>query len=684
MRRVLQFNVEDRYGYTIPSPEKVVELAERIGADALVVFARDPWGRAFYRGSSVHPPHPNMKGDFVREIIELAHRKGIKVVLMVAHTANQYHFLKHREWAQVNRKGEVVVLEHIPKEENGAPEWPVLCINSPYFEVMKKEVEEAKELGADIIFLDSFRYQPDPERACVCKYCRELFGEEFPPPKWHDSRWRKEWEWRFQITRERLRELKAVAGDTPLMYNSHPGGWAGRTNRVVEDNADILDYVFAESSEADHQPPGFIYEMVKLTKAMGAKRVFASRNVFHMYRTTQQTTDVAIRQGMRESIISGGTAWVLLFSNLLEYFDPSPVEQVFKEMERYEELLDYPELEYTGVRFSTKTRDYYGRERPHLYTDEVRGFFYASLHIHLPTKYVNDVESVRVLVLPDLACMGEREMEKVRTFVEEGGRVVATFLTSSWNGECVKGYELRLGDLFGVKTRGLLRTPWSYVDAPGLGVDVRVPWGDMSYEFVESRTERRLGWHVMTEAEGEVLGKVYLASQWSGPEYTLGRSPPPVGSGTDIPFAVRNRYGRGESVYISGLLGSMYWRTGLHHYLTMIRNALGEGLPVKVRAPSSVIVEWRKEGNEIVLFILNTTYNQRILARGTGTIKQALKPFSSDTAVHPPREVIPVTVSLELDGKYRMRLVMGKEERTVEGRADILVDEFEAVVLKRI
>ncbi|RLG73003.1 MAG: hypothetical protein DRO08_02595, partial [Thermoprotei archaeon] len=158
--RVLQFNIEDRYGVYVSSisGRELIDYAEKIGANVLVIFARDPWGRTYYRNTSVGPEHPKMIGDLVREVIKAGKEKGIKVVLMVGHTANQYIYRIHSDWAQVNHNGEVILLEHVPYERASyEPEWPQLCINSPFIEHIKKEVDEAIDLGPDGIFLDSFR-----------------------------------------------------------------------------------------------------------------------------------------------------------------------------------------------------------------------------------------------------------------------------------------------------------------------------------------------------------------------------------------------------------------------------------------------------------------------------------------------------------------------------------------------
>lgn len=684
--RVLQFNIEDRFGAYMSSisGRELVELAEDLHVNVLVVFARDPWGRIYYRGGDVGLEHPKMRGDFLRELVAEARRRGIRVVAMIGHTANKYLYMMHRDWAQVNVRGEIILLEHVPSTiKDYEPEWPQLCINSPFIEHVKRELVEVLRLGVDGVFLDSFRYQPDPERACYCKWCREAFRAEYgydmpEKPSWSDSRWRRLWDWRYRVVVRRIKELyelaKKYSEHVLFMYNSHPGGWAGRTNRIVEEARDYIDVVYAECSEVDHQPPGFITEMVKLTKAMsGGKPVWASRNYFHLYRTVQATTGVAIRQGLREAVIAGGSPWLLVFSSTYKQSSKllDAAKQVFREHELLEEYLEGVEpIRYAGIVVSNRSRDHYGRLRPQRYVDEIRGFYYALTHNHIPVEFVSEkdltpdnLRRYNVVILANTVCLDDNVVDSIVRYVRGGGKILATYLTSTRDGEGVPRYEFALSEVLGVELKGMLRQPWSYIvlgdHAHSIlgGMDDKIIlWGDMSYKFTKSRVERGLGYHTIVEALGNALTLGYIglpSSRW-GFEYTLGRSPPTIAGGTRLPAIVLNRYGDGRSIYFTGRLGSHYWRIGLPAYMDLIAKStlyLGGEPRVRVDAPETVAVEPYVQEERVIVHLLNHTYNQRILATGIGSTRQQLPPYSSNNAVHPPRTVIPVhNIELEVEG----------------------------------
>ncbi len=727
--RVLQFNIEDRYGVHVSSitGRELVKLAKEINANVLVIFARDPWGRTYYSNSSVGPRHSKISGDLIKEAVEEGRKQGVKVVVMVGHTANKYLYSIHSDWAQVNKKGEIILLEHVPYgAKSYEPEWPQMCINSPFINYIVKEIEEVMERNVDGVFLDSFRYQPDIERACYCKWCRTRFkqehGYDMPlEPKWGDSRWYELWEWRYRVVVEKLKQLydltKKINSKTLFMYNSHPGGWAGRTNKIVELARDYMDVVFAECSEADHQPPGFITEMVKITKAMsGGKPVWASRNYFHLYRTVSSTTPLAIKQGLRESIIAGGSPWLLIFSISYKQ-DPSIIEaakEVFKEHEALEEYLTNTEpLRHVAIAVSNTTRDHYGRDHPEYYVDEIRGFYYALVHSHIPVDFIAErdlsnkdiLRKYKVVILANTVCMSDEQLNAVGDYVREGGNLVATYMASTRDNRCIRRYEFGLSKVFGVELRGVFKQPWSYIIVARRdhrvfsGINKKyILWGDMSYEFLKKRVSPMLGWHALTKsiAFSEELAFIGLAGGIWGYEYTLGRSPPPYIASVGSPAIVVNKYGNGKSIYFSGQLGRHYWRTGLPEYLDLIRNTVYylSGKPrVEVKAPETVASEIYLQGERFIVHLLNHTYNQKILSIGIGRIKQPLPPYSASEAVHPPREVIPINdIEIKVHGvsyeKYRVYLPLRNKElesRIVDNQLITVLDrlnEYEVIVIE--
>ncbi|MCE4602015.1 MAG: beta-galactosidase trimerization domain-containing protein [Desulfurococcales archaeon] len=692
--RAIQVNIEDPYGFYAEKVDagKILDAARRVRANLIVVFARDPWGRVFYKGSKLYPRHHNSRLD-IRELVDAARREGIHVVIMAAHTANRYLYRLHPSWAQRTREGEVIVLEHYPRVERVRdPHWPQICLNSPALErYFAEEVREALEFtGADGVLLDSFRYMPDPSKACYCSYCRSKFrdryGMELPSKEnMEDESFRLAWQWRYEVVVEAMRLLrsrvKQVGGDKMFFYNSHPAGWAGRGNIVVSKARDILDAVFAEASEADIRGPGMLTLAAKISRAMlgRGKPVIVSRNAFYALRTVQSATPWQIRMGIWEIVAAGGHPMVTIFSSQLVE-DPRALDYVasaYEVLDRLEDVIDGQEpIRFIGIVFDPETHDKAYYSRPDFYVGEVEGFSLAFLAKNtvwdiVSSKDLEDPEEAskyKVLVAPDMKVVGDELEESLRSYVEQGGLLVATHEFGVMKPDYTYRHSLALQDLAGVSYEGVLWLGYSYLDLagdPGLwaGLPRAVILGDHSTAFVRERAEPRLGEVVRARPRGSrVLAWVRMGRSGYGYEYTLGRSTPAPDSRLELAGISLARAGMGAVLYYSARIGMHVTRIGHPDYIELITRPIysvaGEP-PVVVEGPETVQVEAYEKDGGYNIHIVNHTYNQRILSAPTGPSKQAVPAFDPPYRVHPARVVVPVgplkvRVRVRDSGRYRV------------------------------
>ncbi len=681
--RVIQFNIEDPYGFYARhiTADTLIALAKKARANMLVVFARDAWGRVFYNGSNLYPRHPTARLD-VSELVEKAHKEGIRVSVMVAHTANRYLYRLHPNWAQRNKKGEVIVLEHYPRMEKvHDPHWPLICPNSPALDMyFVPETEEAARVtGADGILLDSFRYLPDPARACYCEHCRLKFQREFgfPLPETADEdniAFRYSWEWRYNVTVRaiaRMREAaKRVRKDSLFFYNSHPVGWAGRGNIVVVKARKYLDAVFAEASEVDVRGPGMLTIASKLSQAAigEGKPVFVSRNTFYDLRPVQSAPPATIRLGLWEIVASGGQPLVTIFSS--QFFnDPralEAVEEVYSKLEKLEEYLTGTEpIRYIGIIFDHESHDKYYWRKPEYYVGEIEGFALAAMHRHLPWHFISSADLSKISVLKQfdvvvaagMAVVEDDVESMLASYIEDGGTLVASHLFGTMRPDYTYREALALQNLMKVQYEGVLWFGYSYLDLgkPGdevyekywRGLPEAVPFGDHSTVFVKDRTEPRLGEvpRILPLEDSYVLAYARLGRSAYGYEYTLGRSTPPPDTRLTLAGAVHARHGSGNIIYYAHLIGAHYSRLGHPDYAEiMIRPLLRHAPPPPVvsDAPDTLQIESYRQGDRVIIHLVNHTYNQKILTAPTGPSKQSPPAFEPGYRVHPIRTVIPL------------------------------------------
>lgn len=678
--RALQFNIEDPYGFFADRVDSrtLVDLARRVHANLLIVFARDGWGRVFYKGSRLYPRHHNTSLE-LRELVSAAKDHGIRVIVMAAHTANRYVYRLHPSWVQRNIKGEVIVLEHYPRTARIIdPHWPQICPNSPALqEFFVPEVEEAvKYTGADGLLLDSFRYFPDPQRACFCKYCRAKFkseyGEELPEKiDMNDESSRHAWDWRYKVTLrafERMRRaVKRANPDALYLYNSHPAGWAGRGNIVVSKARSMLDGVFAEASEVDVRGPGMLTIVTKLTRALlgdPGKPVLVSRNLFYDLRPVQSPPAPSIRLGVWEIVAAGGYPQATMFSSQL-YTDPRALDalaSVYEELERVEDyLVGRTPIIHVAVLFDPESHDKYYWRRPEYYIGEVEGFALILMHNHIPWSMISaqDLESEAdsskypVIVAAGTSIMSDDAEEALRNYVSSGGLLAATHEFGLMRPDYTYREAIALQDVFGFNYEGTLRFGFAYIhlDVPEgrsywRGLPDSIPVGDHSVVFVRERVEPRLGEIVRARVtSGRPLALARMGRSAYGYEYTLGKSTPAPDSILSLASIIYNDYGGGGALYYSFRLGAHYSRLGIPDYAQLFLRPLSRHAPtppVKLVGPETVQMEAYRRGDSIIVHLVNHTSNQRILSAPTGPSKQSPPGFDPAYRVHPARTVIPV------------------------------------------
>ncbi|NOZ89328.1 MAG: hypothetical protein GXO15_05325, partial [Crenarchaeota archaeon] len=350
--RGVQLNVEEPYPFYSRglAAGDAAGFAESVAANTLIVFARDAWGRSLYE-SRLYPRHPGSLR--LEELDAEAAARGLRLIVMTSHTSNPYLAERHPDWVQRGPDGSPRTLDHNPRRWRGKPLWPLVCPNSPALRLyLAPEAGEALDAAphASGVLLDSFRYMPDPGRACFCRWCRERFrretGLELPAGRCGacEAEYREAWEWRLRVHVEAVeaiaREVHSRGG--LLLYNSHPGGWSGRGTRIVYMARGLVDAVFAELSEADEAGPLFTPFMVKLSlAASGWKPVLATRNAFHHLRTLHSAPQSLLARGVWEIVAAGGHPVVTVFASTLRE-DPrfaQALARVYRALDRLEELL---------------------------------------------------------------------------------------------------------------------------------------------------------------------------------------------------------------------------------------------------------------------------------------------------------------------------------------------------------
>ena len=111
-------------------------------------------------------------------------------------------------------------------------------------------------------------------------------------------------------------------------------------------------------------------------------------------------------------------------------------------------------IPYIGIVASEQTRNLFAQGALPVYFSHTLGAFRAIFEKHWPVRILTeydledaDLHGVRVLMLPDVACLSARAAEVVRRFVLQGGGLVASFETSLYDENFARRSDFALSDV---------------------------------------------------------------------------------------------------------------------------------------------------------------------------------------------------------------------------------------------
>jgi hypothetical protein len=138
------------------------------------------------------------------------------------------------------------------------------------------------------------------------------------------------------------------------------------------------------------------------------------------------------------------------------------VEEFYNWHHRNEKYLrNERSLAEVAMVFSQQSAAYYGR----VVEDHALGFYQALIEARVPFDMVHDLmldeealARYRVLILPNIAALSDRQCEQLRRYVQSGGSIVATYETSLYDEWGTHRKDFGLADLFGASYDGKLDT----------------------------------------------------------------------------------------------------------------------------------------------------------------------------------------------------------------------------------
>ena len=364
-------------------------------------------------------------------------------------------------------------------------------------------------------------------------------------------------------------------------------------------------------------------------------------------------------------------------------------------------------ISYIGIVASEQTRTLYARGALPIYFSHTLGAFKAFQEHHVPVRVLteNDLEDihlygVRVLVLPNVACLSDRAAEVIRRFVRNGGGLIASFETSLYDATFQKRPDFALGDLFRAK---YLSTHTVSQRIENLYLTLETDHPVVNDPLI--RAKQNTAWvspgHPPDKGTIALVASAAKVAPLAGGEVVANYrvNLPAEEAQHQQPAIIASEYGKGRVVYFPASIDKglfFYPDTYMRQMLTNAARWVARDIPppVEVKGPLILTTTFRRQpkGNRIVVHLLNqaSSWGQHSIYQKLAPLPEELNkqwgfPNQSELrGTWPVREeVIPLSgicVTCRVPGITKATLQPGDQEldlHPVEGGLQVIVDDLE-------
>ncbi|MBE7169469.1 MAG: beta-galactosidase trimerization domain-containing protein [Williamsia sp.] len=530
------------------------------------------------------------------------------------HAARQNVYDAHPDWISVTADG--------AKRRHWAnPELWVTCAYGPYnFDFMTSVNREIMDrFSPDGIFSNRW----SGHGVCYCEHCIKNFktysGLDLPKDtdrlnptyiKWTDWRMERLKELWFLWDGE-IRKQRAASRFIP---NGFP-------DKVL--TGQKSDFFFADQqARSGPIPPWANARGAKETRAtLGMKPQVGIFSVGiedeNRWKDSVQE-EAEIRIWVAEGVANGLLPCFVKFGAVL--YDKRWVDTVSGIYQRYYKAEKYlrntANLARIGMVYSEQTdRKYGGKPWQERARDHSSGMYHALVEARMPFEMVNDrlldatsLQPYKLLVLPNIAALSDQQCNQLRSFVDGGGSLLATFETSLYNEEGVQRADFGLADLFGVsfnkKIAGPMKNSYLKLKAdPGTKAFHPVLKGmENAYRIINTL------YQVDVKPQANFPSPITLIPTY--PDLPMEDVYPRVAD-TDTRGIYVREAGKGRVVYIPGDLDRSFWQIMNGDHGKLLSNAIGWALNeeplVSVEGPGVIDVTVWQQKESMTVHLVNLT-----------------------------------------------------------------------------
>jgi len=547
-------------------------------------------------------------------LIEGCRKMNMTIILRTdPHAVRQEVYDAHPEYISVLANGE--------KRRHWANKdlW-VTCAYGPYnFEFMTKvNIEIMQMFKPEGIFSNRW----SGHGVCYCESCKTNFrnakGLELPKTSERlDPVYQKWSEWRVERLRELWflwdKEIRKIKSTSRYIPNGFPDKL---------ETGKYSDFFFADQQARSSTIPSW-------SNALGAKELRAGLGMkplvgifsvgeegeFRWKDSVQN--DAEIRIWVAEGVANGMKPCFVKFGGQID--DKrwmNAVEKMYQSYYKSESYLrNTAPMARIGVVYSEQTNMKYGGQPwQQKSNDHLLGMYHSLVEDNMPFEMVNDklmdegrLKPFKLLILPNIAALSDEQCNQLRTFVKNGGSLLATFETSLYNEEGKQRSDFGLSDLLGVKYEGSVEGP-------------------MRNSYLRIRKDASGQYHPVVkglEDANKIINTIYRVKVSTGlklpspitlvptfPDLPMEDVYPRLPDTDDRQLILRE-FGKGRVAYFPGDIDRSFWQIMSVDYSKLLRNTirwtLNEAPIVDVDVKGLLDVAVWRQKNSMTVHLVNLT-----------------------------------------------------------------------------
>ncbi len=594
---------------------------------------------AYYDSALLKRRSPHVPPERLEQDIAEYKRLGVRILGVYPPCLQGEVYETHSDWRRIaTNTTEIPQIDLVQYPHGG-----MLCLLGPYGDFFIDVLAEiqTKFPDVDAYSFDGLHYGG----VCYCEHCRKNFradtGQEIPNADMHDPMFRRYQHWADRrmedlIVRMQTR-LKTIKPDVALVtwttnagrfghFLSIPRNMPARMNLLLD--APDQEFWLDETNRGTTIVPAFANAYIWATTnhrvAFSEPYILSHGNPYGKDSFPPQE----IERRMMLALTYGAAPSIAVAQ------PPRLQQELYRcmdEVQRRKDWLTHKQPErWAAILMSDNTRNFYGRSAglvEERYLASVFGTFRAAVEAHLPVALINDwnltpdeLAEYKVLILPNAACLDDVQIAAVRTFVENGGGLIASLDASLFNEFGDPRDNFALAELFGVDYRGLIPA-----DAAPQELDVNFA-KSISPDYWEKRKNVFDFRHAEDSPFQRGLLTTYIGTDpvtFKGPAVrvqprdaqtrTWGTlRAKSIADAPEFPAVVTREFGRGKVVYFAAGFDAGYYLYPYPYQRLMLNEAVtwaaAEPSPIEVQAPMCVhaaCMRQTKAGSRLVVHLFN-------------------------------------------------------------------------------